>query len=190
MLRDLPVNGFYPSYSTVIKRVRIRSVAFTSLTRSRGILMLEGKESIKMQLHEKQIQEAYARAREQYAKWGVDTEQVLERLKTIPVSIHCWQGDDVIGFERSTEGLTGGIQATGNYPGRANNPEELRADLDKALSLIPGRHRVNLHAIYAETGGARVNRDELGPEHCEGWVGWAKNEGSGLISTRLSSRIR
>lgn len=133
-----------------------------------------------MQLHEKQIQEAYARAREQYAKWGVDTEQVFERLKTIPVSIHCWQGDDVIGFERSTEGLTGGIQATGNYPGRANNPEELRADLDKALSLIPGRHRVNLHAIYAETGGARVNRDELGPEHFEGWVGWAKERGIGL----------
>lgn len=133
-----------------------------------------------MQLDEKQIHESYARAREQYAKWGVDTEQVLQRLKTVPISVHCWQGDDVTGFERATEGLTGGIQATGNYPGKASNASELRADLDKALSLIPGKHRVNLHAIYAETDGTKVGRDELRPEHFRGWVDWAKDRGLGL----------
>jgi len=143
-------------------------------------LYTRGKELIGMQLEEKRILEGYERAREQYAKWGVDTDQVLQRLKCVSISIHCWQGDDVSGFERATEGLTGGIQATGNYPGKATNADELRADLDKALSLIPGKHRVNLHAIYAETKGTKVGRDELRPEHFQGWVDWAKERGLGL----------
>jgi L-rhamnose isomerase len=133
-----------------------------------------------MHLEEKRIEEAYARAKDLYAQWGVDTDEVLERVTNVPISIHCWQGDDVSGFERSTEGLTGGIQATGNYPGKARNADELRADLDKALSLIPGKHRVNLHAIYAETSGAKVARNELLPEHFQRWVDWCAERGLGL----------
>src|SRR6478735_8135757 len=102
---------------------------------------------------------AFELAREQYAKLGVDVDRALAALRTIPISLHCWQGDDVGGFEND-EGLTGGgIQATGNYPGKARNADELRADLDKAYSLIPGKHRLNLHAIYAETRGRKVERD-------------------------------
>jgi len=126
------------------------------------------------------IQQAYALARERYAELGVDTEAAIEQLAGIPVSLHCWQGDDVGGFE-SEEGLTGGgIQATGNYPGKARNADELRADLDKALSLIPGRHRLNLHAIYAETGGRKVERNELAPEHFSRWIEWAASKGMGM----------
>src|SRR5205807_3002732 len=107
----------------------------------------------------------YDLAREQYAELGVDVELALVTLRSISVSLHCWQGDDVSGFE-SAAGLTGGgIQATGNYPGKARNIDELRADLDMALSLIPGRHRLNLHAIYADYGGRRIERDELRAEH-------------------------
>lgn len=127
-----------------------------------------------------EIENAYALARKRYEDFGVDTETAQEHLKKISVSIHCWQGDDVGGFEND-EGLTGGgIQATGSYPGKARNADELRSDLDKALSLIPGKHRLNLHAIYAETGGRSVDRDKLEPEHFSNWVDWAKKNGIGL----------
>src|SRR5437899_9591296 len=120
------------------------------------------------------IEQSYALARECYAQLGVDTDQALETLRTISISLHCWQGDDVGGFE-SPAGLTGGgIQATGNYPGKARNIDELRADVDRALSLIPGKHRLNLHAIYADYAGRRIERDELRPEHFASWIDWAK----------------
>lgn len=120
------------------------------------------------------VEKAYDLAREQYAKLGVNTDQALDALRRVPISLHCWQGDDVGGFENS-EGLSGGgIQATGNYPGKARNADELRADLDKALGLIPGKHRLNLHSIYAETHGKKVDRDQLAPEHFAGWIDWAK----------------
>lgn len=126
------------------------------------------------------IHQAYAAAKEVYAQYGVDTEKAMQQLKEVPISLHCWQGDDVAGFE-SSDGLSGGgIMATGNYPGRARNGDELRQDLDKALSLIPGKHRVNLHAIYAETNGKPVGRDELTIEHFQNWVAWAKDKGLGL----------
>jgi L-rhamnose isomerase len=126
------------------------------------------------------IDKGYEWARDRYGRLGVSTDRALDVLRGIPISLHCWQGDDVGGFENEL-GLTGGgIQATGNYPGKARNADELRADLDKALSLIPGRHRVNLHAIYAETGGRPVERDRLGPEHFTGWIDWAKSRGLGL----------
>jgi L-rhamnose isomerase len=113
---------------------------------------------------EQRIESAYAISREQYAQVGVDVERAMETLRGIAISLHCWQGDDVGGFE-SAAGLTGGgIQATGNYPGKARNAEELLSDLDKALSLIPGKHRLNLHAIYADYGGRKIERDELRPE--------------------------
>ena len=115
--------------------------------------------------YEKNIDKNYGYAKEVYASFGVDTDKVLEEMRKIKISLHCWQGDDVTGFE-GLDGLSGGgILATGNYPGKARNGEELRQDLDKALSLIPGKHRVNLHALYAETGGAAVERDELSAEH-------------------------
>ncbi|MGD0384006.1 MAG: L-rhamnose isomerase, partial [Thermoguttaceae bacterium] len=97
------------------------------------------------------IEKAYALAKEQYAAWGVDADAALERLSRIPISMHCWQGDDVGGFENPEAGLSGGILATGNYPGRARNADELRADAALAFSLIPGKHRFNVHAIYLET---------------------------------------
>lgn len=126
------------------------------------------------------VVKAYEAAREKYAKWGIDTDKVLEQLEKVAISMHCWQGDDVGGFENPDGDLTGGIQATGNYPGKARTAEELRADLDKAFSLIPGTHRVNLHAIYAETEGEKVERDRLEPKHFKTWVEWAKERGLGL----------
>ena len=126
------------------------------------------------------IQENYTIAKQMYAKWGIDVDEVLEQLKKVPISIHCWQGDDVKGFEVQQNDLSGGIDVTGNYPGKATKPEELRSDLEKALSLIPGKHRVNLHMIYAETNGEAVERDQLEPKHFENWVKWAKQNGLGL----------
>lgn len=126
------------------------------------------------------VKQNYEQAKKQYEKWGVNVEDALEKLKQIPISIHCWQGDDVTGFEVNQQELSGGIDVTGNYPGKATTPEELRNDLDKALSLIPGKHRVNLHAIYAETNGEAVERDEIEPKHFENWVKWAKENGLGL----------
>src|SRR5438874_12599381 len=118
------------------------------------------------------IEKGYEWACEQYAALGVDTERAIETLRQLPVSLHCWQGDDVGGFE-SAAGLTGGgIQATGNYPGKARTADELRADLDKTYSLIPGKHRLNLHAIYADYGGRKIERDELRPEYFSGWIEW------------------
>jgi L-rhamnose isomerase len=129
---------------------------------------------------EKQVQDAYILARERYAGLGVNADQAIETLKSVSLSLHCWQGDDVGGFENTGEGLSGGIAATGNYPGKARTADELRKDLDKAYSLIPGKHRLNLHAIYAETGGKRVERDELAPEHFKNWADWAKLNQHGL----------
>ena len=125
------------------------------------------------------IENAYSLAREQYAALGVDVESATAALANVAVSLHCWQGDDVGGFE-GAEQLTGGIQATGNYPGKARTPDELRSDLEQALRLIPGTHRLNLHACYAETGGKAVDRDALAPEHFACWIGWAKANGMGM----------
>jgi len=127
-----------------------------------------------------QIQSAYTLARERYALLGVDTDAALARLAQIPISLHCWQGDDVAGFESPDAELGGGIAATGNYPGKARNADELRSDLDLAYSLIPGTHRLNLHAIYAETGGQQVPRNELQPKHFARWVDWAKANNHGI----------
>ncbi len=118
----------------------------------------------------------YDSARETYLMFGVDTDKVLKDLTEIPVSLHCWQGDDVTGFEGQEELSGGGIIATGNYPGRARNGEELRSDIDFAFDLIPGKHRVNLHALYAETGGVKTERDELSLEHFSKWLNWAKEK--------------
>ena len=126
------------------------------------------------------IERAYGLAKERYAELGVDVGAALDRLARVPVSLHCWQGDDVRGFENAGSELGGGLAVTGNYPGKARTPDELRADLDKALSLIPGRHRLNLHAIYAETGGSRVERDALEPRHFRVWIDWAKGKGMGM----------
>lgn len=126
------------------------------------------------------VKQNYEVAKQFYEKWGVDVDGALEQLKRVPISIHCWQGDDIGGFEVEERELSGGIDVTGNYPGKAETPEQLREDLEKALSLIPGKHRVNLHAIYAETNGEIVDRDELKPEHFENWVAWAKKHELGL----------
>lgn len=129
---------------------------------------------------EKQIQSAYELAKERYAGLGVDTDAAMRTLEKVSISLHCWQGDDVGGFENTGEGLSGGIAATGNYPGKARNADELRMDLDQAFSLIPGKHRLNLHATYAETGGKVVERATLQPEHFSRWVDWAKSNEHGL----------
>ncbi len=120
--------------------------------------------------------QSYSIARERYAALGVDTESALTALSSIALSVNCWQGDDVTGFEQFDSTGGGGIQATGNFPGKARTPDELRADITKALSLIPGTHRVNLHAMYGEFGGARVDRDEIAPAHFTGWIDWAKDK--------------
>ena len=130
---------------------------------------------------EKNIESAYELAKDQYAALGINTEVILKSLKKIPISLHCWQGDDVTGFENLSDGLDGGgIQATGNYPGKARTPEELRSDLDMALSLIPGTHRLNLHACYAETNGKSVERNNLKPEHFSNWIDWINSKGMGM----------
>jgi L-rhamnose isomerase len=120
------------------------------------------------------IQDAYKYAAEKYAELGVDVEQALKKLEKISISVHCWQGDDVGGFERPDSSMDGGgIQVTGNYPGKARTVNELRQDLEKMYSLVPGNHRLSLHAIYGEFGGKLVDRDKIGPEHFKGWVSWA-----------------
>lgn len=126
-----------------------------------------------------QIKRDYEAAKEQYANHGIDTDKVLEKLKEIKISMHCWQGDDVKGFINKDQGLTGGISVTGNYPGAARNPEELRRDLEKAYSLIPGKHKLNLHAMYTDTD-EKVELDEIEPRHYTKWVEWAKGQGIGL----------
>ena len=124
---------------------------------------------------------AYTLAQESYAAHGVDTEEVLRRLTASPISLHCWQGDDVGGFENAGADLAGsGLAATGNYPGKARTPEELRKDVEKALSLIPGKHRLNLHACYAELGGRKKERSDYGVAEFQGWIDWAKSRGLGM----------
>jgi L-rhamnose isomerase len=123
---------------------------------------------------------SYPLALEAYAAHGVDTEAALRTLVQTPLSLHCWQGDDVRGFEKTAGDPGGGLAVTGSYPGRARTPDELRADLEQALRLLPGRHRVNLHASYAELGGANVDRDAFEPKHFQGWIDWAKARRLGL----------
>ncbi len=125
------------------------------------------------------VTEAYGLAKERYAELGVDTGLAVEALEKIKISMHCWQGDDVKGFLFQDQELSGGIQATGNYPGAARNPAELRADIEKAMSLIAGKHKVSLHAIYADTD-ENVDLDEIEPRHFASWVAWAKEQGLGL----------
>ncbi len=126
----------------------------------------------------KNTEKAYELAGGRYAQLGVNTDRAIETMRTIAISLHCWQGDDVGGFERPDATLSGGgIQVTGNYPGKARTVGELRMDLEKVFSLIPGRHRLNLHAIYGEFGGETVDRDKVGPEHFKGWVEWAGSRG-------------
>ncbi|MDH2925798.1 L-rhamnose isomerase [Lonepinella koalarum] len=125
------------------------------------------------------VQQTYQLAQQQFADIGVDTETALNLLDKLPISMHCWQGDDVGGFEKGAGSLTGGIQATGNYPGKARTAVELRADLDKAMSLIPGKKRLNLHASYLESEH-KVERNEIKPEHFANWVDWAKQNQLGL----------
>jgi len=128
---------------------------------------------------DQQIESAYALAKERYAALGVDVESALETLKTVAISLHCWQGDDVSGFEDPDRALSGGIMATGNYPGKARTVAELRSDLDKAYSLIPGNHRLNLHASYLDSE-EKIPRNEIQPEHFSSWVDWAKENNHGI----------
>jgi L-rhamnose isomerase len=124
---------------------------------------------------------SYPSARQIYADLGVDTEAALQKLANTPLSLHCWQGDDVGGFETAGAELSGGgIQATGNYPGKARTLDELRQDLELALSLLPGKHRLNLHACYADLGGKKVERNELSAAHFQSWIDWAKKQVRGL----------
>jgi L-rhamnose isomerase len=132
-------------------------------------------------MKETEVRKAYELAADRYAAIGVDANAALKKIETIPISLHCWQGDDVGGFENPNAQLSGGgIQATGNYPGKARNVAELRADLEKAFSLIPGKHRLNLHACYLENGGKFVDRNEIEPRHFQGWIDWAKANGLGM----------
>ena len=125
-------------------------------------------------------QKNYALAKEIYASIGVDTDAAIARLRQIPISMHCWQGDDVHGFEAADSALSGGIQTTGNYPGRARTIDELRADFEKAASMIPGKKRINLHAIYLDTLGEKVERNKIEPKHFKSWVDWAKEQKIGI----------
>lgn len=123
----------------------------------------------------------YEAAREAYGLLGVDTEAALGILARTPISVHCWQGDDVGGFESSSAGDPGGgLAVTGNYPGRARTAEELRADLEKVFSLVPGKHRLNLHAFYLDSGGKKIDRDQIETSHFQGWIDWAKSLGLGM----------
>jgi L-rhamnose isomerase len=127
------------------------------------------------------IEKAYRIAQERYAEAGVDTDVAMKKLAAIPISLHCWQGDDVGGFETAGAQLSGGgIQATGNYPGKARTIPELRADIEKALAMLPGKHRLNLHASYLDNGGTFVERDQIELRHFQGWIDWAKANGLGL----------
>lgn len=131
-------------------------------------------------LSKNQIQASYDLAKESYAALGIDTEKVLKTLSSVSLSLQCWQGDDVAGFENPDGELTGGIAATGNYPGKAHNADELRSDLDKVYSFLPGKHRLNLHAIYGENKGKNVERNHLKTEQFSAWVDWAKAGDHGL----------
>ncbi len=125
-------------------------------------------------MNEKTREQAYEAAKAQYAALGVSVDKAIETLNSVPISIHCWQTDDVLGFENPEGELTGGIQTTGNYPGKARNIDELRADLEKVLTLVPGKHRVSLHATYGDFGDSFVDRDQIEPKHFQSWIDWAK----------------
>jgi L-rhamnose isomerase len=127
------------------------------------------------------IEKAYQLAKEQYAEYGINTDAVIKKMDDVVISLHCWQADDVGGFEKPDAELGGGgIQVTGNYPGKARTIAQMRQDLDKVMSLLPGKQRLNLHAIYGEFGGKRVDRDQIEVEHFQGWIDWAKKRGMGL----------
>ncbi len=127
------------------------------------------------------IEKAYELAKEQYAALGVDTDAVLKNMDSLAISLHCWQTDDVGGFEKPDAELSGGgIQTTGNYPGKAGTLDEMKADLEKVLSLLPGKLRLNLHAIYGDFGGEFVDRDQIEPKHFQGWIDWCKEHGLGM----------
>ncbi|MHB1035867.1 MAG: L-rhamnose isomerase [Pirellulales bacterium] len=126
------------------------------------------------------IEQAYGQAKERYAELGVDTDKALDRLSRVAISLHCWQGDDVGGFENEGGLSGGGIMATGNYPGKARTADELRRDVDTVCRLLPGKHRLALHASYAETGGKRVDRNEVESSFFARWIAWAKDTGLGL----------
>lgn len=128
-------------------------------------------------MNEQLIKQAFEVAKNRYATVGVDVESAIAKLDKLSISLHCWQTDDVAGCEAPEGDLTGGIQATGNYPGKARNIAEIRADIDKAMSLIPGEHRVNIHAFYADFGGEVVDRDKIEPKHFQSWIDWAKEKG-------------
>jgi L-rhamnose isomerase len=131
-------------------------------------------------MNRRSLEKAYRLARERYAELGVDTDRAVRAAARIPVSMHCWQGDDVGGFEGAGAALGDGLAVTGNYPGKARTPDELRADFEQACALIPGTQRLNLHACYAETGGRRIDRDRLGPEQFANWISWARDLRIGL----------
>ena len=126
------------------------------------------------------VENEFKVACEVYGELGVNVAAALEAIKRVPISLHCWQGDDVGGFEGLGQSIGGGLAVTGHYPGRARTPDELRSDLEVALSLIPGKHRLNLHASYGEFGGQRVDRNQVALEHFQGWIDWAKQRGMGL----------
>ena len=128
-------------------------------------------------MKEKLVEQAYAIAKERYAGQGIDTDRAMESLQAISLSLHCWQTDDVTGFEKLSGALSGGIQATGNYPGKARNIDEVRMDILKAMSLIPGRHRLSLHEIYGDFGDEAVDRDQVEPRHFQSWIDWGRGHG-------------
>ena len=131
-------------------------------------------------MKEELINKAYEIAKERYAALGVDTDKVLDQLQDFHLSMHCWQADDVKGFEVQAGALTGGIQSTGDFPGAARNIDELRQDVLKAKSLIPGTHRLNLHEIYGDFQGKVVDRDEVSVEHFQSWIDWGKENNTPL----------
>ena len=132
-------------------------------------------------MNKESVEKSYQLAKETYAALGVNTETVLKKMEEVVISLHCWQTDDVGGFETPDSSLSGGgIQATGNYPGKATSIAEMRADLEKVLSLLPGKHRLNLHAIYGEFGGEFVDRDQIETKHFQGWIDWCKTQGIGM----------
>ncbi len=131
----------------------------------------------KKTMKETQIIRAFEYAKERYADLGIDVENALDKLDKLSISLHCWQADDVTGFENGDGELTGGIQATGNYPGKARTMAEVRGDIEKAMSLIPGQHRVNIHAFYGDFGGETIDRDQIEPKHFQSWIDWAIEKG-------------
>ncbi len=132
-------------------------------------------------MNKQRIQQAYQLAKEEYAELGINTDTVLEKMKEVVISLHCWQTDDVGGFETPDSSLSGGgIQATGNYPGKAHTIQQVRADLEKVLSLLPGKQRLNLHAIYGDFQGECIDRDQIEPKHFQSWIDWCKKQGIGM----------